>query len=252
MSVYAILFDQTLCVGCRACEEACQQENGHPPHEARRLDADSFTWVEDLGDDNYARHLCMHCENPTCASVCPVAALQKSPLGPVTWSAERCIGCRYCMLACPFHVPRYEWDSPNPKLRKCQMCFPRVSAGQPTACSAACPVGATVFGQRRTLLEQAHARVEADPETYMDTVYGEREAGGTSVLMLLGRSVGAAHLPGDVPLYDLPRLTWSVLEKLPLIIPVWGVFLGGVYWLTQRRQAVARAEGEGGREEVSR
>ncbi|HHN75010.1 MAG TPA: 4Fe-4S dicluster domain-containing protein [Acidobacteria bacterium] len=243
MSVYAILFDQTLCVGCRACEEACQQENHQPPHQAEGLDAESLTWVEDLGDENYARHLCMHCENPTCASVCPVAALQKSPLGPVTWSAERCIGCRYCMLACPFHVPRYQWNSPNPELRKCQMCAHRLAQGRPTACAEACPTGATTFGRRRTLLREGRNRIESDPETYLETIYGRQEAGGTSVLMLLGRTCGTAHLPANVPPYDLPRLTWGVLEKLPLIIPVWGVFLGGVYWLTQRREAVARAEG---------
>ncbi len=242
MSTYALLFDQSLCIGCGACEQACQSEHDQSPHKPDKLDQDSFTWVEDLGDDQYARHLCMSCENPTCASVCPVGALQKSEFGPVTWDPKKCIGCRYCMMACPFEIPKYEWHSVNPRIRKCDMCIHRVSKGLPTACASICPTGATNFGTREAMLNEAHRRLEKNPERYTGEVYGEKEAGGTSVLMLLTKPASESDLPDNVPQHDMPHLTWNVLEKLPQIIPVWGAFLGGMYWLGNRKDEVAAHE----------
>jgi formate dehydrogenase iron-sulfur subunit len=242
MSKYALLFDQSLCIGCGACEQACQAEHDQPPHEVEKLDHQSFTWVEDLGDDQYTRHLCMSCEDPACVSVCPVAALEKHAEGPVTWDASRCMGCRYCMMACPFGVPTYEWYSANPRIRKCDMCVHRVTKDLPTACASICPTGATNFGTREAMLKEAKRRLAKYPDRYVGEIYGEREAGGTSVLMLLGHKPAESGLPGNVPGKDMPHLTWAVLEKLPQIIPVWGVFLGGMYWLGARKDAVANAE----------
>ncbi len=244
MSTYALLFDQSLCIGCGACEQACQSEHDQRPHKPDKLDHDSFTWVEDLGHDQYARHLCMSCENPTCVSVCPVGALEKNSLGPVTWDAKKCIGCRYCMMACPFEIPKYEWHEPNPRIRKCDMCVHRVTKGMPTACASICPTGATNFGTREAMLKEAHRRLKKYPERYTGEVYGEKEAGGTGVLMLLTKSPSESDLPDNVPQHDMPHLTWNVLEKLPQIIPVWGAFLGGMYWLGNRKNEVAAHERE--------
>ncbi len=247
MSKYALLFDQSLCIGCGACEQACQSEHDQRPHKPDKLDHESYTWVEDLGNDQYARHLCMSCEHPTCASVCPVGALEKSEFGPVTWDADKCMGCRYCMMACPFEIPTYEWMSANPRIRKCDMCVHRVTKDLPTACTSICPTGATNFGEREAMLTEAKRRLAKDPDRYQGAIYGEKEAGGTSVLMLLNRPVAASGLPDNVPQSDMPHLTWTVLEKLPQIIPVWGAFLGGMYWLGSRKEAVSKAEkNEGG------
>jgi len=239
---FGLLFDQTMCIGCRACEQACQAEHEQEPHRPEKLDQDSFTWLETVQDDVFVRHLCMNCNDPTCVSVCPVAALVKHEEGPVTWVEDLCMGCRYCLAACPFNIPKYEWYSVNPRVRKCDMCIHRVSEGRPTACSSICPTGATVFGPREELLKEARRRLASNPETYADAIYGEHEAGGSAVLMLLSQETGAMGLPANVPHQPLPELTWSVLHKLPAIIPVWGVFLGGMYWLTDRKNEVAESE----------
>jgi len=155
-------------------------------------------------------------------------------------------------MACPFQIPTYEWRSPNPRVRKCDMCVHRVTKDLPTACASICPTGATNFGKRDAMLAEAHRRLEKYPNRYTGEVYGEKEAGGTGVLMLLSRSAAENDLPSNVPQHDMPHLTWTVLEKLPQIIPVWGAFLGGMYWLGNRKNAVASHEHhdhqEGGRD----
>jgi len=166
MAHRAILVDVTKCVGCGACWQACQQANGHPEHEPTGFDQNTFTYLMDRGNDVYVRRLCMHCQTPTCVSVCPVAALVKTAEGPVTYDPARCMGCRYCMMACPFGIPKYEWRSPNPRGCKCDMCVHRVAKGRETACASICPTGATVFGSRGALLEEAHRRIKAAPSTY--------------------------------------------------------------------------------------
>lgn len=240
MPVYGILFDQSKCIGCKACEQACQSEHGQRPHVATALDSESFNFVQDVGGGKSMRHFCRHCQEPTCVSVCPVAALQKTKEGPVIWVGSRCLGCRYCMMACPFAIPKYEWRSANPRIRKCDMCVHRVSKGMETACASICPTGATVFGKREDMLAEAHRRLKESPKVYEASVFGEVEVGGTSVLMLLTQSAKANHLPDRVATSPLPVLTWTVLEKLPQIIPLWAVFLGGMYWLTERKNDVAR------------
>ncbi len=249
MSVYGLLFDQTKCIGCKACEQACQAEHEQPIHAAERLDQDSFNWVEDLGDGLAVRHFCMSCEDPTCVSVCPVAALEKTHFGPVTWDADACMGCRYCLMACPFSIPKYEWHSVVPRVRKCDMCVHRVAEGRPTACASICPTGATLFGRRTDLLREARRRLHENPDRYYDQVFGEHEAGGTAVLMLLARPPEEVGLPAGIPQSPMPGLTWGVLDKLPRIIPVWAVFLGGVYWLTGRKNEVAERENSQGPED---
>src|SRR3974390_1575115 len=178
----AILYDSTLCVGCRQCEEACTKRWGMPYNDEiaaeERISAHKLTTIRTFGD-KYSRKLCMPCVQPTCASVCPVKALQKTDFGPVIYDETRCIGCRYCMQACPFQVPTYEWSSRTPRVKKCNMCYERQMAGKPTACTEACPAGATICGDRDELIREARQRLADKPKEYYPRIYGIREAGGT-------------------------------------------------------------------------
>jgi len=239
----ALLIDITRCIGCRACAQACKESHGFPGDgQETELDATTYTLLLDKGNDRYVRRLCMHCEDPSCASACPVGAFTKTALGPVTYDARRCLGCRYCMLACPFSVPRYEWSKAVPAVRKCDMCFARLEKGEPPACVAACPAQATVGGTRDELLAEAHRRIEENPAAYYPHVYGETEVGGTSVLFLSPvpfDELGFAAVGTEPP----PNLTWAALEKVPAVVTVGGAGLFAVWWITHRRAEVAAAEG---------
>jgi formate dehydrogenase iron-sulfur subunit len=160
----------------------------------------------------------------------------------VVYDAKRCIGCRYCIMACPFGVPKYQWDSALPVVGKCILCADRVGAGQATACASVCPTGATRFGERDDLAREARHRIEAEPDRYVDHVYGLDEAGGTSVLMLAGVPFERLGLRTDLPRQPLPLLTWQVLSRIPNFVVLAGAFLCGVYWITKRREAVAEEE----------
>jgi formate dehydrogenase iron-sulfur subunit len=187
----------------------------------------------------------MHCLDPTCASVCPVGALRGTPEGAVAYDASLCIGCRYCMMACPFEVPKYQWDRAVPIVGKCVLCHDRLKQGQTPACAEVCPAGATIFGERDVLLDEAKKRIAAEPEKYVAHVYGEHEAGGTSVLMLSGVPFEALGYKTDVPKAPLPMLTWQVLSRVPDFTAVAAAFLYGIHWITHRREEVAAFEAGG-------
>lgn len=187
------------------------------------------------------RRMCMHCETPTCVSVCPVLALEKTELGPVVYHEDRCMGCRYCMQACPFFAPKYEWEKLMPLVRKCDLCADRLQAGLPTACAGACPTGATTFGDRDALIEEAHARIRSGKRKYVDHIFGVEEVGGTSVLLISDVPFETLGYKSDLPKHPLPLLTWEVLERVPGFAAVGGVILGGIWWITRRRMEVAEA-----------
>jgi formate dehydrogenase iron-sulfur subunit len=234
-----LLIDTTRCIGCNACVDACKEANALPQEVEPRLTARTWTVVEERGGV-YVRHLCMHCEEPACASVCPVGALYKSEQGPVAYDESRCIGCRYCMVACPFGVPKYEWDSALPRVRKCIGCLGRVREGKQPACSEACPTGATLFGEREALLAEARGRLRERPEDYVQQIFGEREVGGTDVLVLASVPFAELGFPSGLPQAEMPSLTWQALSKIPNIVSVGGVALLGIWWLINRRMAMAR------------
>ncbi len=245
----ALLYDATMCIGCKQCEKACAEQNKLPYDDKvadESVQSEHKYTVVLTKQDKYMRRLCMHCKQPACASACPVGAFHKTAAGPVVYDVWKCIGCRYCMVACPFNQPKYEWQSLNPRVRKCIMCPERVQAGQQTACAEACPTGATKFGEREDLLKEAWDRIGQNPSNYVPYVYGQNEVGGTSVLLLSGVPVEQFGYPkpekiGDVP---MPEYTGRVMERIPDFIPVWTLVLGGIYWVSHRRDEVAAAEAE--------
>jgi len=242
----ALLYDATLCIGCKQCEAACAEKNHLPYDDAiaaeDRQSEHKFTVVLAKGD-KFMRRLCMNCSDPACASVCPVAALRKTPEGPVIYEASRCMGCRYCMIACPFGVPKYEWNKLAPRVQKCTMCADRVVAGQPTACAAVCPTGATKFGDHDELLNEARRRRNENPDKYVDRIFGRFEVGGTSVLLLSSVPFEEFGYPSQITQDPLPLFTYRVLSRIPDFVPLGSMVLGGVWWITHRREEVAAAEG---------
>lgn len=234
-----MLIDTTRCIGCNACSEACKESNGLGGDIDPVPTARTWTVVEDR-KGTYVRRMCMHCEEPSCASVCPVGALYKSKLGPVAYDENKCIGCRYCMAACPFQVPKYEWDAVLPRVQKCIGCLGRLQRGEIPACAAACPAEATTFGSRAALLEEAHRRLREDPNTYVQHIYGENEVGGTNTLFLASVPFAELGFPSNLLQDPLPDLTWQALSKIPSVVSIGGMTLLGVWWIVHRRMQLER------------
>ena len=184
----AILTDLTKCVGCEACALACKEINDLPRNSANHM-LTAYTWssMEHRNGVNIRRQ-CMHCEAPACASACPVGALTKTPEGAVIYDGHKCIGCRYCMIACPFGIPKYQWDKPIPLIQKCIFCYEKaLKAGEQPACTATCPTGATIFGERQDLIEEARQRIAVSPEKYQPHIFGRG-----------GRDLGSLPLCGSL------------------------------------------------------
>jgi Fe-S-cluster-containing dehydrogenase component len=250
-----VLVDTTRCVGCRACEAACAEANDLPPppegdevlRSTRDTSQTAFTVVNRTtapdGGDRYGKKQCMHCVAPACASACPVRALDKQPNGPVTYDAGKCMGCRYCMVACPFDVPKYEYEAVAPRVRKCTFCAPRQAQGLPPACAEVCPSGALTFGKRHELLEEAKRRIYAAPDRFVHRVYGEHEAGGTSFLYISDVPFERLGLQAGVPERPYPELVSGALGAPPLVMTLWPPLLMGLYAFSKRREHAGDAEG---------
>jgi Fe-S-cluster-containing dehydrogenase component len=258
-----MLVDTTRCVGCRACEAACSEANGLPEPamlgeekalEARRTtDSHTYTVVnryQESGGDRapvFVKSQCMHCVEPACASACLVKALEKTPEGPVVYHADRCIGCRYCMVACPFGGPKFEYEKALPYVKKCIFCIDRVRAGKLPACAQACPSGALTFGKRRDLLELARTRIYQNPDAYVHHIYGENEVGGTGWLYISSvpfEEIGLVNR-GNRP---YPELTWPFLSAVPFVLMLWPPFLMGLYAFTKNRETLTQPGGGEGKE----
>lgn len=239
MSV-GILTDLTKCIGCEACSWACKDVNELPRGDgAKKLNSNTWTAIERHGGVSVRRQ-CMHCLDPACVSVCPVAALEKTPEGPVIYHEDRCIGCRYCMIGCPFSIPTYQWEKANPLVQKCIFCAEkRLKDGRQPACTEACPTGATIFGNRDKLLGEAHKRIASQPTRYVDHIYGETEVGGTSVLYLSALPFARLGFKTGVMKDPYPRLTWNIITKLPKVLSIGGVLMMGIWWIIQKRDEMA-------------
>jgi formate dehydrogenase iron-sulfur subunit len=234
----AMLYDATLCVGCRSCEVACKEQNGLPldPEPPQDLSAETWTVIKQYraeDEASFRKYQCMHCLYPGCVSVCTVGALKKSEAGPVVYDANKCIGCRYCQYGCPFGVPRFEWDKPLGLIGKCDFCASRIADGLVPACAEACPVGALSFGTRAEMIEEAYSRLRERPDHYVSHVYGEMEGGGTSILILASVPAEKLGLPDLAP-EPLTQGSTTVMNATPTVITLLVPVLGGIYWLSKR------------------
>ncbi len=241
---FAILHDITLCEGCQECEFACATANNlpepsdYPDSEVKRkLKPDQYSVinaVETSVGEVYTKQQCMHCAQPACASACLTQAMKKQKEGPVTWTEGKCMGCRYCMVSCPFDIPKFEFDDNNPKIGKCQMCFDRLKQGEVPACVENCPAGALTFGKRSEILHEAHRRIIEDPDTYVDHVYGEYEAGGTSWLNISPVPFGELGFKTDLETKPYPELTKGFLYSVPSVFVLWPALLMGLREATKK------------------
>lgn len=239
---FAILTDTTLCTGCEECVRVCKEKNALGEDVPRRwkgviddLSATRYTTIARQPDNHNVRKQCRHCAEPACASACIVGALQKTPEGPVIYDPGLCMGCRYCMVACPYGVPRYEWSKAAPIIRKCDMCYDRVVASGQPACTEVCPEKATIFGTRKEMLAEAHRRIAAAPDKYQKKVFGEFEVGGTNVIYISDIPLDFLGWKPDLGTESLPELTWAALDKVPPVVLGMGGLMTGLWWVIGRR-----------------
>lgn len=259
-----MLIDTTRCIGCRSCQVACKNWNSlesvpgvfsdtwsSPLH----MSSKTFTRVlfcEVAGSDggaqlHFVKRQCMHCNDPACASVCPVGAMTKTKEGPVTYDDSKCMGCRYCLMACPFQVPKFQWESAVPYVRKCTFCADRQAAGLAPACASTCPMGALAFGEREELVSAAWKRIKDHPHRYVPHVYGEKTVGGASMMYLSSVTFDQIGLQmkglrtdlGDTPL-SINGREW--VSKMPFIALAMGGASLGLYHYNQRRARVQAHE----------
>jgi len=257
-----VLVDTTKCIGCRACEAACAEANTLPGPamlddaavftKPRKTSTVSFTVVNQAAVATPARFVkrqCMHCVEPACASACLVRALDKTPTGPVVYHKDRCLGCRYCMVACPFDVPKYEYDSALPYVKKCTFCADRQARGEAPACTSVCPSGALTFGMRNELLDAARERLYAKDSPYVRHIFGEDEVGGTSWMYITDIPFEKLGMPAGLGSYAYSSLTQASLAAVPFVLTLWPPLLMGIYTFSKRRNEVG-AHGSDAREEA--
>jgi len=255
-----VLFDATRCIGCRKCEEACNKVNELPVpvkpfgdlavlEHRRRTDAKTYTVVNRYENvpgakgPLYRKIQCNHCLEPACASACFVRAFAKNSNGVVTYDESVCVGCRYCMIACPFEIPAYEYDKAfTPRIMKCTFCQPRLLKGQLPGCVEICPAEALTFGKRRNLLKIARERIGQFPARYINHIYGETEMGGTAWLTVSGVPFRELGMREDLGTTPAPELTKGALSVVPIVAGLWPVLLTGIYAISQRKDKVAREE----------
>ena len=225
----AILYDATLCINCKQCESACAEQNKLPYNEVigaeQKQSAHKFTVVQERSD-KFMRRLCMNCLDPTCASVCPVGAFTKTAAGPVVYDENKCMGCRYCMVACPFNIPKYEWESTSPWIRKCTFCADRLADGKVPACIKVCPTNVMFFGPLDEVKKEAEKRLKENPGKYVNHIYGKEEAGGTSWMYLSAVPFNEIGFDTKIPAVKLPDITWGMLSEIPVKVAALVVGLG--------------------------
>lgn len=277
---YGVLVDTTLCIGCRRCEWACNEWNKNPNrpikefeasvnasnslfNTSRRTHAGNFTVVnrfKNLKDGGYiyVKRQCMHCEDPACLSSCFVDAYRKADKGNVLYNPHVCIGCRYCMLACPFDVPAYEYHAAlNPQITKCTMCYDRITEpGFVPACVEICPAGVMTFGKRDELIYLAHEKIKNNPGKYVNHIYGEHEVGGTSWLYLSPVPFEQIGFKTDIGKTPIPKLGKGYLAMVKMfeIVGAWPLVFGAYYAISKARKSKTshetsseKGEGHGGK-----
>jgi formate dehydrogenase iron-sulfur subunit len=245
MSASGILVDVTRCTGCERCVEACVSLHKEDRLQAETdrytardgLSARRLVSILPVGEDRYARKSCMHCQEPSCVSACLVGALEKhQDTGAVTYDASKCIGCRYCMLACPFHVPRYEWQATLPYVRKCDLCVDRTSVGEKPACVEACTHDALTFGGRDDLVRLAERKIADADRRYEPRIWGRDEFGGTSVMYISDTDLSTLDWPAPMT-PSASSVAMPVVEATPIVGATVMSSLLGLNWIIKRRMA---------------
>lgn len=235
---YGVLYDSTRCVGCQECEFNCAKAHNLPEpkdspefgvirktDETRRTVINLFNTTK---GEVYTKTQCMHCNQPACDAACLTEAMYKTKEGPVIWRGNKCMGCRYCMVSCPFDIPKFEYNSPNPKIEKCDMCFERLQEGKLPACVEGCPAEALMFGTRRELIKEARRRIHDNPDLYYDHIYGEHEAGGTGWLYLSPVPFEELNFNTSLQKSSYPELSKGFLYSVPTIFVLWPALLLGI------------------------
>lgn len=251
---YGVLYDATRCVGCQGCEFACAEAHGLPEpkdypdpailrhtDETRRSVINAHETSKGLV---YVKKQCMHCNEPACASACLTSAMHKTEEGPVIWRGQKCMGCRYCMVSCPYDVPKFEYHSANPEIVKCDMCFDRVTEGKLPACVENCPAEALMFGTRRELLKEARRRIHDNPDLYVDHIFGEAEAGGSSFLYLSPVPFEELGFNTAIQKSSYPELSKGFLYSVPTIFVLWPAILLGIQEATKKNPLKDEAHDE--------
>jgi Fe-S-cluster-containing dehydrogenase component len=263
-----MLYDATRCVGCKACMTACKRVNfksGALSYEQAPFDPDGL-W--DAPDDlsgstrtliklykenptrwSYVKYSCMHCQEPSCVSVCPVSAMTKDKVtGIVDYDKMKCIGCRYCQIACAFNIPRFQWDRKAPQIVKCDLCrHTNLRVKRLPACAEVCPAGAISFGKRGALLQDARARIKADPARYVDYIYGEHEVGGTNQLYLAGlpfSDLGLRKLPDRAPAEFSEHIQHTIYQGFIAPVALYGIFFAIALRNRRKAQSAGTEKGE--------
>jgi formate dehydrogenase iron-sulfur subunit len=251
-----VLVDTTTCIGCRQCEWACKSSHNMPSgnidsyddnsvfNKMRRPDDTTLTVINQYKNKTNknlpinVKVQCMHCDHPACVSACIVGAFSKGANGAVVWDTGKCIGCRYCMVACPFQIPAFQYEEAlSPDILKCDLCFDRTKDGKLPACVDICPVEAIVYGTRSDLIKVARERIRLYPERYVNHIYGETEVGGTSWLYLAGQEFASLGFPklNEKP---APGVSESIQHGIfAYFVPPASLYalLAGMMWLGKKR-----------------
>ena len=225
-----VLVDTTRCIGCRACEKACAAKQGFPvpdaandgaletPHKTSETSWTVVNRYDTTQGEVFVKTQCMHCWQPACTAACLTKAMNKTEEGPVIWRSSKCMGCRFCMVSCPFDIPKFEYHEWNPKIQKCDLCFDRLQEGKKPACVEACPTDALMFGMKRDLMEIARARIYNHPNRYVHKIYGEHEVGGTGWLYLSAVPFEEIGFRTDLGTTPYPEYTRDFLYGVPLVL----------------------------------
>lgn len=244
---WGVLVDTTRCIGCRSCEIACSEEHDlyvpdvehdNALENVRNTSIKQWTVVNRFETEKgkvFVKKQCMHCWQPACAAACLTNAMYKTREGPVTWNGDKCMGCRFCMVSCPFDIPKFEYHEWNPKIQKCNMCYERLQEGKKPACVEACPTDTLMFGMKRELMEIARHRVYNYPEKYIQKIYGEYEVGGTGWLYLSAVPFEQIGFRTDLGTTPYPEYTKEFLFSVPLVLFAVPAFLLGLNLLTERK-----------------
>ncbi len=238
-----ILYDVTRCRGCHGCEWDCADAHGfsdfdipkNPPF--RQTDEKHRTVVNhyETSKGSLPRKIqCMHCNQPACDAACLTQAMHKTPEGPVIWREDKCMGCRYCMISCPFDIPKFEYHSTNPQIVKCDMCINLISEGEIPACAYNCPEEALMYGKRSDLIREARRRIHDEPDKYIDHIYGEHEAGGTSWLYLSPVPFNELGLNTNIQHTSYPSLTKGFISSIAPVDILLPAVLLGIYEATKK------------------